>query len=149
MGRKYCARCGRRLDPGAVGCAGCEETEYEAEEGDDSPGFLLTLLGEYLPGLFSVKVLICAIVCFVVALGLLGMTVFFAMLGALFVTLMAGAIALIVYASAISWILSGQVSLLTDSLMELDGRRWLLFFGLVFGPIIAVCVWVSATAGGG
>jgi len=163
MQRKFCPQCGNKLEPEAVICVECghhflargqlqtsaEPAEHIPEDDNDSPGFVLELLGAFVPGLFSLKVIICAFIACIIALGLLAMTLFFLMLGAIFVTLMAGAVTLIVYATAVSWVLSGEVAMLTDSLLELDSRRWLLFFALVFGPIIAICAIMSAMAPAG
>jgi len=162
--RSFCPYCGARLDSDTVLCVKCGrnlesgervntrievEEERKAEGDDESQGFMLRTLDAYVPGVFSLKVIICSVFCFVLALGFLGATLFFAMLGALFTTVAAGAVALILYGTAVTWMLSGYVALLTENLLDLDGRRWTLFVILVFGPVVGVCALMSLHAGGG
>ena len=162
--RNFCPYCGAELERGTVLCVECgrnlesgerANTRIEAEaerkgEGDDeSVGFLIGMLDAYVPGVFSLKVIVCSVFCFVLALGCLWGALFFAMFGAVFVTVAVGALALVLYGTAVAWMLSGHIGLLTDNLLDLDGRRWTLFVILVFGPVVGICALMSLQASGG
>jgi hypothetical protein len=58
-----------------------------------------------------------------------------------------GAAGLIVYAHGISWILGGEWGFLSSALAELDARRWVLFFVILWAPIVAVLATVKFAVG--
>ena len=120
-----------------------------ADEELEEPSALLPVLqfiADWAPGLFRPKIIIYSILCFFLALFLFRMSLFFMQLGAVLGAIPVAAFGLVCYAEALAMILVGEVGLLSSLLTELNGTRWMIFFVLLFTPIILffrLVVWLS------
>jgi hypothetical protein len=92
-------------------------------------------VGAIFPGLFRPLTVVLALVMGAVAaglallcLGVVGM--------APFTGITAGAVGLIAYAQGVAWLMTGEVSLLSNCLVEFDGNRWFVFFAFLAAPFV-------------
>ena len=114
----------------------------EQTEEEESPGILLGILywlGEYFPGFFRVGVLIASVVLVVLAIGTgilaLAVGVFGAFIAAMFI----GGFALLMYWTALAWLLTGEICMPVDALVDFNTTQWMLFVGLTVVPI-GICM---------
>jgi hypothetical protein len=146
--RRVCWKCGEAYPEEVVICVECGidlRSGDEIKAGDDPEESLTPLqkgvafIASLVPGLFRPALAMASVV--VMAIGLLVMA--FAISLSAVVPLSAfpiGAAGLIVYAHGVSWLLGGWCGFLNSTLAELDARRWVLFFVILWAPIVAVLV---------
>ena len=153
-----CPNCGAVIDAKAILCHGCglnletgrlpepEGAEEWTDADERLPWYLraLEFVGTLLPGLFRPGLLVLSIFLALVGFTVMGFCVFLAMLGALIEACMVGGFGLLIYGQALAMLLQGDTGLLQELLAELDGRRWLLFFFLLFAPFVAMYFIVRA-----
>ena len=150
-GNRPCPSCGKRLVPNAVICVHCGHhlrrggrvqsatATGHAASRSRLPSPFATFIGEWLPGLVRLRVLLWALALAAPAIGLIwGTFVWFLTFQAPAACVLAAAIGLIIYAQAIAWILDGELSLLQDALASFDGVRWVLFGSLLLGSLTAL-----------
>ena len=159
---KRCPRCKAACEAGARICVGCglnlqtgeelrvtvDEPETEPESVERGPNPALQFVALWFPGLFRPWLLVCMAVVCVLALGAAAMAAFFFALGAIFVTIMAGAVAFILYGQALGWLLTGEMQILTECLVEFNAGRWLVFFALLVGPMVGGLYALTIILGG-
>jgi len=133
-----CAKCGLNLEMGTASRRYWPEEEVHHQE-EAPPSFAIKavlFVGEWLPGLFRPKVLICSILCAIFGFATMGFCIAMMALGAMFAAFTIGAFGLIVYAQAIAMALTGEIAMLSDALTELNGAKWMLFFVILLAPIL-------------
>lgn len=141
---RICIDCGIDMETGRALATSVNASETVAEPGPEAvpprpePSPLLLFAGSTMPGCFSPFVIVLSILSVVFGLVVAYFAFIVFAFGALFAAVCMGAVALVVYAQAVSWILVGRVQLIHDALMELDNRRWLIFFLVVFGPFVFI-----------
>jgi hypothetical protein len=168
---RQCLQCGKVYRADVMICIPCGihletgrpiATRYEAEDAEDEDGgeskaeapgawmrFMMAV-GPWLPGLFRPLTLALFVVMTILAVLTEALCLFVFALGAPFSAVPIGAGGLFIYAQGVAWLLTAQVVLLHDALMELDGRRWLVFFLLIGGPLmIGFAVLAVARRAGG
>ena len=93
---------------------------------------------DFIPGLFRPLVFLAFCTSVLIALFIIWMGLFILSLGALATCIYFSICALIVYAHGVGFLLSGEVSMLRNALVEIDGAKWTFFFIMVFGPPVTV-----------
>ena len=153
--RRVCWKCGEAYPEEVLICVECGidlRTGDEIKTGEDAEEPLTPLqkgaafIGKLMPGLFRPILAMSSVG--VMAIGLLVMAFAIAMarlvpLGAFAI----GGAGVIVYAHGISWILAGDFGFLSGALAELDGKRWVLFFVILWVPIAVVLAMVKFAMG--
>lgn len=146
MGKK-CPECGAYCESDAVICVRCginlktgmkmaPVSTFDIEGELTSGERALVWLHDWVPGLLRPLVLIISIVTGAAGLGIMALSLFLLGLGAAISAFTVGAVGLIVWAQGIGWIMNGEFWLLTDILVEFDGKRWTVFFVLVIMPLV-------------
>lgn len=129
---RFCARCGARLVAAEPPAPGWQER---------GTGLFLAPFERFLavfPGLASPKVVIASTFVLALAAGLGWLSYFLLRLGDIFFGPAIGVFAIITYWAAWSWVLNGEVCMLTDALVEFDGRKWLVMVLLTAAPLIVL-----------
>jgi len=139
-----CHRCGMNLRTGqeSMQDEGAREADADEEEEPSLPIRFIVFIGEWVPGLFRLKPLIGAIILAPIGFAIMGMAAFFAAIGVIFAAFSIGAMGVLAYGQALAMIISGETSLLNDSLADFRSNQWLLFIVLLFAPfgVIALIV---------
>jgi len=99
-------------------------------------------VGEFLPGMFSLKTSLAATVATYLALavGLLGL--FILSLGAVMAAVTICAVAFLLYAHAVAWLVGGELKMLVAALADLRSRQLQLYLAVLATP--PVLLWVAA-----
>jgi hypothetical protein len=146
MAGKACPKCGSPNMTAATFCARCGARLAAAEAPgpgwrEKGTGLLLAPLERFLavfPGLASPSVIVASTFVLALAGGLGWLSYFLLRLGDIFFGPVIGVFAMITYWAAWSWVLHGEVCMLTDALVELDGRKWLVMALLTAAPLIVL-----------
>lgn len=133
-----CFACGLNLQTGRMPAAPAPVEAPPVEEEERPSLFVRTVecVGEYLPGIFRPWIIVLSGVLTIVALVVMGFCVALALLGTLIEACMVGGLGLIIYGQALAMLLVGETGLLHELLAELDGKRWMLFFLMLFSPFV-------------
>ncbi len=154
-----CPACGAVIEGGLAVCPACgldfktgrptrfrAEREREEEPPPAAPVRALLFVGEWLPGLLRLRVLIAAVVVSVIGLGVIAFGL--ALIGA-GIPLSAFAVCgagIVVYAQGVALLVDGELTLLHEALSNFDGGRWALFFSLLTLPLVALVIIVKIAA---
>ncbi len=159
-----CPSCNQTFSDGTVICTDCgihlpsgkpvselnlspqeppqDQNDAAANTADDEPeenavNPVLQMLQEYLPGLFSIKLLVLSLVTLALAVtaGILGL--FVLSMGAMMAGISLIASGFVLYAHTVAWIQCGYFGWLASLLVDYEGKRWAIFFFFVFGPVLA------------
>ena len=122
--------------------------EIEDEGSLSSVEHAVQFVGEYLPGLFRVKVLIFSALCALAGFAVLGLSMFVFMIGAAISAFPIGAFGLICYAQALGMLLCGETMILSEALSELNSWQWILFIVLLLTPFFLVFIAVGERLAG-
>ena len=142
-GKRLCWKCGTWYAPDIVMCVSCgvnletgREIQAGADEDEEPPRTLrvMAFIADWTPGLLRPAVLVLSIVLALLGFAVMGLCVFVLALGAVFGAVAIGAVGLIMYAQAVAWMLVGRIVLLQDALLDLESKKWSLFFALIFAP---------------
>ncbi len=131
-----CPRCGfnRRTGETSVKHLQRESALEEEEEKKSFPILALEFIGGLLPGLFRPGLVVMAVLLSLAGFAVLGLALFVIGLGGVLGGMVIGGAGLIVYGQALGLLLYGEWAMLPECLAECDGKRWMLFFVLLFGP---------------
>jgi hypothetical protein len=153
--RRVCWKCGEAYPEEVLICVECGidlRSGDEIKAGDDPEEPLTPLqkvgvfIGSLMPGLFRPALLMSSVG--VMAIGLLVMAFAIGMTRLVLLGSFAiGGSGVIVYAHGISWLLVGDFGFLSSTLAELDGKRWVLFFVILWAPLAVVLVMVKFVVG--
>lgn len=143
-GKRLCWKCGTWYGPDIVMCVSCgvnletgREVQAAARENEEKPAVserLLFFVADWTPGLLRPVVLVLSALLALLGLAVMGLCAFVLALGAVFAAVAIGSVGLIMYAQAVAWMLVGRIALLQDALLDLEGKKWSLFFALIFAP---------------
>jgi hypothetical protein len=153
--RHVCWKCGEAYPEEVLICVKCgidlrSGDEIKTYEDSEEPLTPLqkgaAFIGSLMPGLF--RPILAMVSVAVMAIGLFVMALSVGMSGLVpLSSISIGAAGLIVYAHGISWLLGGECGFLSSTLAELDARRWVLFFVILWAPIVAVLATVKFATG--
>ena len=153
--RRVCWKCGEAYPEEVLICVECGvdlrtgdelKTNEEPEEPLRPVQKVAAFIGELAPGLFRPVLLVFSIIIMIV--GLLVMAFGMGLMAlAPISSFTIGAAGVIVYAHGISWILGVECGFLSGVLAEFDGKRWVLFFVILWAPMIILLAIVSFAVG--
>lgn len=141
--RRVCWKCGEAYPEEVVICVECGidlRSGDEIKAGDDPEEPLTPLqkcavfIGKLMPGLFRPALAMASVGVMVIGLFVMAFAISMAVLISLGAFAIGGA-GVIVYAHGISWLLGGEFGFLSSTLAELDAKRWVLFFVILWAPI--------------
>ncbi len=153
--RRVCWKCGEAYPEEVLICVECGIDLRSGDEikADDDPEEPLTplqkvaaFIGKLAPGLFRPALAIASVGVMAIGLFVMAFAISMAVLipvGAFAI----GAGGVIVYAHGIAWILAGECGFLSSTLVELDGKRWALFFVILWAPIGVVFAIMKSAMG--
>ena len=148
MPLKRCPKCGARCQEDAVLCVRCgvnlrtglparAHSNLADEEGLTTGVRLMQWLGEWAPAVLRPWVLIASILVSLVGLAAMGLgLMLFIQWGVWISGIAIAAAGLIVYAHGPAWFLVGEICLIHDALMDLEGRKAYIFAALASLPVI-------------
>lgn len=134
-----CPECGYNRRTGRMS-ENVLQNNNDIQEEEGLPFHLLTIqfISELMPGLFRPGLLIVTFLLTVAGFFVMGLGIFIFSLGAVGSAMGIAGAGLVVYGQALGVLLYGEWALLSECLAEFDGRRWLLFFFLLFSPFAAL-----------
>lgn len=148
MTTRLCPRCGIECEAGLPTCPECggylgvrrKERVYvpaEKPPPEDTFGLPRPLYWflSMFPGLASPTVIIVSAVMMVAAVMIVLLALMIFSLGAMVAAMMIGGVGLMCYWAAIAWLLNGHVCMLTDALVDFDGRQWTVFWLFTLLPL--------------
>ncbi len=147
-GPAFCPGCGQAYPGDALLCIRCgidlhtgeQIARPAAPEGDaeEARAPWWAWFPAVCPGFFRAKTLVFAIFVLALAAGCLAMGLVFLVMGVFFTAVTAGALGVILYAQAVACILTGDIQLIHDALVDFDGTRWTAFFFALAVPFTVV-----------
>jgi len=149
--KRHCKRCDAELDDLAVLCVRCganaltgEQHQSQIDEPVEEPPpigrleYAVRFIPALFPGLTHPGVLLLSVVCLLFS----ATAIFFGMLIALaFMAFYEGMImtgfGVVVYAQVVAWLLTGELRILPDCMMDFESIHWNVFFLLIALPLFS------------
>ena len=142
-----CTRCGIHLLTGERLDAEAGSGEVEAPP-EEEPIPWQAFPRAAFPGLWIGRTLAGSLVLLGGSLFLMGACFFFLVLGVLFVAVAAGAVGIILYAQSIAWLMSGELTTLTNVLADFNETQWTVFFVSCALPFLLFVSMIFLVSGG-